>query len=189
MVRYWEFLKRYCLKWGKWPWSMPLCLLDKTFPWSFSQAWQVRWRHLIDNHRTHFVPRQVSVHGLSFLILQDALPARLLVKHNETSPLPQKLVEAQEKVRCWEAEKQTEAEFIASSPKVRLRGWDPTINWQRSGILCGSCSLCYVFFSFSFHESSNQEISGNIRAESLVRWGQTGSPRWTPVAPGGYGSR
>eukprot|EP00434_Breviolum_minutum_P042794 symbB.v1.2.038106.t1/scaffold5828.1/size23302/1 len=40
---------------------------------------QVRWRHLIDNHRTHFVPR-------------------LLVKHNEESPLPPKLLEAQEKV-------------------------------------------------------------------------------------------
>lgn len=41
---------------------------------------QVRWRHLIDNHRTHFVPR-------------------LLVKHNESeSPLAPKLVEAQEKV-------------------------------------------------------------------------------------------
>ncbi|CAK9046288.1 unnamed protein product [Durusdinium trenchii] len=40
---------------------------------------QVRWRHLIDNHRTHFVPR-------------------LLVKHNEESPLSPKLLEAQAKV-------------------------------------------------------------------------------------------
>ncbi|CAE7198321.1 Exosc10 [Symbiodinium natans] len=40
---------------------------------------QVRWRQLVDNHRTRFVPR-------------------LLVKHNEQTPLSPKLVEAQCKV-------------------------------------------------------------------------------------------
>lgn len=39
---------------------------------------QVRWRQLVDNHRTRFVPR-------------------LLVKHNELAPLPEDIVEAQRK--------------------------------------------------------------------------------------------
>eukprot|EP00435_Cladocopium_sp_Y103_P047757 s3551_g14.t1 len=61
---------------------------------------QVRWRHLIDNHRTHFVPR-------------------LLVKHNQESPLAPKLVEAQEKVGIRPAsagsgEKATETPELSS---------------------------------------------------------------------------
>eukprot|EP00930_Biecheleria_cincta_P044511 TRINITY_DN30616_c0_g1_i1.p1 TRINITY_DN30616_c0_g1~~TRINITY_DN30616_c0_g1_i1.p1 ORF type:complete len:861 (-),score=160.62 TRINITY_DN30616_c0_g1_i1:61-2619(-) len=39
---------------------------------------QVRWRQLVDNHRTHFVPR-------------------LLVKHNQRVPLSQRLLAAQQK--------------------------------------------------------------------------------------------